>query len=240
VIGPFPRQRRHTLHFLSALAGRAPVHLGGEADVTGAAGGPSITARVIAATAAALARRTEANSAYHRFPRAALASADSVDVKVAFDVEVAGVRTVQSAVLPRAEGLSAAEIHEWLRRTGKELRDEGPARTAIFGKLPIWLGRAGFRVATSAVARRKIMGTVSVTSLAHRRVGWFFSDGGTTITIGVGRPVEKPAVVGGAIAVRTLAPISLTFDHRAVDGALAADVLTDVIGNLEETSACMS
>lgn len=51
--------------------------------------------------------------------------------------------------------------------------------------------------------------------------------------LGVGRIVEKPAVYRGEIAIRSLMALSLTFDHRIVDGAPAAEFLQTVKGMLE-------
>lgn len=52
--------------------------------------------------------------------------------------------------------------------------------------------------------------------------------------LGVGRVQEKPAVFKGEIAKRSLMVLSLTFDHRAVDGAPAAQFLQSVKRYLEE------
>jgi pyruvate dehydrogenase E2 component (dihydrolipoamide acetyltransferase) len=46
--------------------------------------------------------------------------------------------------------------------------------------------------------------------------------------LGVGRVVSKPAVWEGHIVPRDMVTLSLTFDHRAVDGAPAARFLSDV------------
>lgn len=46
--------------------------------------------------------------------------------------------------------------------------------------------------------------------------------------LGVGRIVEKPAVHEGQIVKRSLMTLSLTFDHRLVDGAPAAEFLRTV------------
>jgi 2-oxoisovalerate dehydrogenase E2 component (dihydrolipoyl transacylase) len=43
--------------------------------------------------------------------------------------------------------------------------------------------------------------------------------------IGVNRAVERPMVVGGAIAVRRMMNLSSSFDHRFVDGADAAGLI---------------
>ena len=52
---------------------------------------------------------------------------------------------------------------------------------------------------------------------------------GETGILGVGRIVEKPAVYSGAITKRAMLWLSLTFDHRVVDGAPAAEFLQTVI-----------
>lgn len=46
--------------------------------------------------------------------------------------------------------------------------------------------------------------------------------------LGMGRVVEKPAVHGGQVAIRALMALSLSFDHRIVDGAPAAAFLQRV------------
>ena len=50
--------------------------------------------------------------------------------------------------------------------------------------------------------------------------------------LGVGRIVQKPAVHAGRIAIRSMMTLSLTFDHRIVDGAPAAAFLRDLAERL--------
>ncbi|MCB0089859.1 MAG: 2-oxo acid dehydrogenase subunit E2, partial [Caldilineaceae bacterium] len=52
--------------------------------------------------------------------------------------------------------------------------------------------------------------------------------------LGLGRIVEKPAVHNGQVAPRHQVALSLTFDHRVVDGAPAARFL-DLVRQLVET-----
>jgi pyruvate dehydrogenase E2 component (dihydrolipoamide acetyltransferase) len=54
-----------------------------------------------------------------------------------------------------------------------------------------------------------------------------------TAILGVGRVVEKPAVYNGQIAIRSFMTLSLTIDHRVVDGAPAAEFLQSLAGHLE-------
>ncbi len=52
--------------------------------------------------------------------------------------------------------------------------------------------------------------------------------------LGVGRIQEKPVGVNGQIALRPMMSVSLSFDHRVIDGAPAAAFLTDLKSVLEQ------
>jgi pyruvate dehydrogenase E2 component (dihydrolipoamide acetyltransferase) len=77
-------------------------------------------------------------------------------------------------------------------------------------------------------------GTFTITNL-----GAFGADAFTPIVnppqcaiLGVGRIVERPWVAGGAVVVRPTVWLSITFDHRLVDGAPAARFLEALAGRL--------
>ena len=52
--------------------------------------------------------------------------------------------------------------------------------------------------------------------------------------LGVGRVIEKPAVFNGEITIRHMMTLSLTFDHRVVDGAPAMTFLKTLARYLEQ------
>lgn len=52
--------------------------------------------------------------------------------------------------------------------------------------------------------------------------------------LGFGRIADRPWVHAGRIAIRTILPLSLTFDHRVTDGADAAQFLRKVVNYLED------
>ncbi len=52
--------------------------------------------------------------------------------------------------------------------------------------------------------------------------------------LGLGRVEERPAVVDGKFEVRSIGHLSLTFDHRAWDGAPAAEFLKKIVGHLKD------
>ena len=74
-------------------------------------------------------------------------------------------------------------------------------------------------------------GTFSITNLGNFGVDAFtpILNAGETGILGVGRIVEKPVVHRGEIARRSMLTLSLTFDHRVIDGAPAANFLQSVI-----------
>ncbi|MDR1744382.1 MAG: 2-oxo acid dehydrogenase subunit E2 [Planctomycetota bacterium] len=51
---------------------------------------------------------------------------------------------------------------------------------------------------------------------------------GEAAILAVGKTVETPVVVDGSIAVRPIAKMTLSSDHRSIDGALAARLMDDV------------
>ncbi len=55
--------------------------------------------------------------------------------------------------------------------------------------------------------------------------------------VGLHRIGERPVVRDGAIVVRSVGNVSVTFDHRVVDGARAAAFCLDVIEQLQSGGA---
>ena len=52
--------------------------------------------------------------------------------------------------------------------------------------------------------------------------------------LGIGRMKEKPIVKDGKIEIKPMMPLSLTFDHRVLDGALAIRFLNSLMKNLQD------
>ena len=51
--------------------------------------------------------------------------------------------------------------------------------------------------------------------------------------LGVGQGGQKPVVIDGKIAIRTIVPLCLAYDHRVLDGGDAVRFLKDVIAAVE-------
>jgi pyruvate dehydrogenase E2 component (dihydrolipoamide acetyltransferase) len=52
--------------------------------------------------------------------------------------------------------------------------------------------------------------------------------------IGLGRLLQKPVMHDGNVGIRTVLPLSLTFDHRALDGATAQRFVNDLMAYLAD------
>jgi pyruvate dehydrogenase E2 component (dihydrolipoamide acetyltransferase) len=74
-------------------------------------------------------------------------------------------------------------------------------------------------------------GTFTITNLGTWGIDGFtpILNTGESGILGVGRIVEKPAIYRGEITRRSLLTLSLTFDHRVIDGAPAAAFLQTLI-----------
>ncbi len=79
-------------------------------------------------------------------------------------------------------------------------------------------------------------GTVSITNVGPLGVdaGTPLLNPGEAMILCLGAVRERPWVVAGELAVRQVAQLALTFDHRLVDGALGSAVLVEVGRLLED------
>ncbi len=57
--------------------------------------------------------------------------------------------------------------------------------------------------------------------------------------LALGRIADKPIVIDGKIEIRKLLPISLSFDHRIIDGAMAAKFANEIKRRLEDPDALL-
>jgi pyruvate/2-oxoglutarate dehydrogenase complex dihydrolipoamide acyltransferase (E2) component len=94
-------------------------------------------------------------------------------------------------------------------------------------------------LAEKARAGKLTLEEVSGGTFTVSNLGMYGVDGFTPILntpqtgiLGVGRIVEKPVIYRGEIAKRSMMVLSLTFDHRVIDGAPAGAFLQTVAGLL--------
>jgi len=130
-----------------------------------------------------------------------------------YDIGVA-VQTDQGLVVPVVRGCDTASLEELTAEVARL------AEAARAGTLKPEELRAGTFTVTSA---GKLGGFLVTPLVNYPEVG----------ILGIHRIVPRPVVVDGEIAVRHIGNVSVTFDHRVVDGARAAAFTLDVIARLE-------
>jgi pyruvate dehydrogenase E2 component (dihydrolipoamide acetyltransferase) len=57
---------------------------------------------------------------------------------------------------------------------------------------------------------------------------------GTVAILSVGRAIDKPVAHGGRVEIAPLLPLSLSYDHRVIDGGLGRRFMAMLLENLEE------
>jgi pyruvate/2-oxoglutarate dehydrogenase complex dihydrolipoamide acyltransferase (E2) component len=235
-------ERRPTLHFLREIRAISPVFLDTDVDMTAVTQHRetqhkySVVSYVLHSAARVLAAHPEANAAIRGNLRPRVARYTSVNGKFTLDRTINGRRVVLSTVLPDLQDTDLTAIQQRI----EHFRDGDPetmpefAGARLLQRLPKPVGGLLFRMGTRPLTRRgDTLGTFAVTSLGHRPVNGFYSVGGTTITLGLGQIADRPVVRGKELAVAPVMRLSLTFDHRVIDGAEAADVLADLKQSLE-------
>jgi pyruvate dehydrogenase E2 component (dihydrolipoamide acetyltransferase) len=84
-------------------------------------------------------------------------------------------------------------------------------------------------------------GTFTISNLGALGHGWRFDtliiNQPESAILGVGGITERPAVRDGQIVARPIMTYSFTYDHRVVDGAIAAQFMTSFITELDKAKA---
>lgn len=242
----FVRQRRHTLYFLDEIRIYSPVFIDTEIDMSSVKAHRdaaqeqgqhvSLTAYVVYAAARALAAHPEANIALRGRLMPRVARYQTVNVKLTLDKTIGGQRVVLATVIQAADTAGLATIQQQIDHFRQGDPDQMPEWNALrlLHRLPWPIGRLIFSQVMRSLRQRPLrVGNLAITSLGHRPVDGFQSVGGPTITLGVGRVLERPTARDGQIIVAPIMRLSLAFDHRAIDGAETADLLSDIKAGLE-------
>jgi pyruvate dehydrogenase E2 component (dihydrolipoamide acetyltransferase) len=159
---------------------------------------------VLKACAEALREHPELNA---RFDGDALVLFDRYDLGIAIDTDDGLV----VPVVRDCDQRSVAELDKEVRRL---------AEAAHTGTLkPEELRGSTFTVTSAG----KFAGLFQTPIVNHPEVA----------ILSVGRIAERPLVSDGEVVVRSVGYVSVTFDHRALDGKRAADFGLDVIARLE-------
>jgi pyruvate dehydrogenase E2 component (dihydrolipoamide acetyltransferase) len=211
-----PMRRAIAERLRASLAETAQLTLTAEADVTELAAelerletawGRRASYVEAAVRAAALALRDHPRVAA-RWTQAGLAPAESIDIGIAVALD-------EGLVVPVVRAADTKDLEE------------------LSSEIAQLAGRARAGQLEPADTEG---GVFSVTNLGAYRIDAFtpLLNPPQTAILGLGRARERPAVREGAVVPRTLVVLSLTFDHRVIDGAPAGAFLEQVVGLLED------
>jgi len=172
----------------------------------------SITAAIVKAVAAAIESEPAIN---------ATLTDDVISVWEAIDIGVA-VAVPDGLIVPvirDANAKGAVQIARELRHLARRAREGGLLPDETTG------------------------GTFTVTSLGgYGSVDWFtpIINQPEAAILGVGRVIDEVVAVNRSIVVRHTVGLSLTFDHRIVDGAPAAGFLKVLLARLEDAESLLA
>jgi len=132
---------------------------------------------------------------------------DDINIGVAVDTE----RGLVVPVVRSANKKSLEEISHEIDELAKNARKGMPSRKELTG------------------------GTFTITNLGMFGVEIFtpIINPPQNAILGVGKITEKPKVINGKLEIRPIVYLSLSFDHRVIEGALAARFLQELKKNLE-------
>ncbi|WP_392534421.1 2-oxo acid dehydrogenase subunit E2 [Nostoc sp. C117] len=244
---PFPNERKHTFAFLNYAKACSPVFIDTDVDMTKilnlressatlSQSKLSIITYFIYAAARVLSKYPEANSSLLGGLLPKLAQSDTVSAKFALDKKIGEQRVVLPGLIPHANQISLQGIQNIIDYYKLNDFDNIQEYAALkkLQKLPLFLAELIFGLILADLKRRRSrLGTFSVSSLGHKSINSFFSVGGTTLTFGLGQIQSQPVVQKEEIKIAPVMRLSMTFDHRVIDGAMAADILSDIRESLE-------
>jgi pyruvate/2-oxoglutarate dehydrogenase complex dihydrolipoamide acyltransferase (E2) component len=179
---------------------------------------------------------------------------DGVHVSVA--VSISGARGTSMTRVRDVDRRSLAEIAEDVRERAHDERSEAgtgdTAKRQSIGAVPWPLRRWLVRFVTYLLTEwgvdfprfgitRETFGSALVSN-----IGTLGIDNGllalmpvarVPVAVAVGQVVQKAKVVDGKVVARWTLPLAATFDHRLVDGAMIARIISSVRRRLEEPAS---
>lgn len=241
-----PALRRHTFHFLEHAREIQPVYLSIDVDASNimqsrasykqANISISYISYVILAISKAIEVFPEVNISVQGkwFPK--MISYNEISAKFTLDKMVKDQRIVVSSVIPKSNEKSVLGIQKVIEKMKNTSFQEEESFQGVrkLQKLPVWFGGMIYRqIIKKADKRLATQGSFTVTSLGHLPVDHFYPITSNTTCFGVGAITDKPIIKDGNLIVKPILPLCMTFDHRAIDGALAAEFLYSIKNMIE-------
>ena len=173
-----------------------------------------------------LAKAVAENSGLNAFIKGRrLILLDDVTVNVLVEREIKGERVPESVGISRAQKKSYLEIHKEIREAKEHKSNQlgSLSNMSWIRYIPGFLLRTFVRIASKNIYMQKKYGLVAVTAIGmfSKYAIWFVPHGGATIMLTVGSIENKPVLVDGKFENRDYLCLTVSFDHKIVDGAPA-------------------
>lgn len=215
-----------------------PMHGLIEVDVTEASqkvtdAGLSFTAFVVAAVGRAAALHPEVHAYRDWLGRLVVPS--FVDVTTLIEVETDRGPFPLAHLIENADTRDVADITREIRQVKERPTGAPEGRSldrfaALGGRIP-GLPRLFYAVMARSARLRRLSGTVTVSSLGMLGGGGGHAIGFPTVfslTVLVGGRSRRPVAFGEGVSIAEILDLTLTFDHRTVDGGPAARFAADL------------
>lgn len=244
----FPKERSHTFYFLQYAKTFPTVHIDTTVDMTNilqvrdryhTTHGVkySYITFLTQIVAKVIENYPEAKSAVRGTLNPKMAYYEQIHAKFTIDKEIDGKRAVLSGLIENVNDLSLENIQNkvnYYRDLPFEEIQEFKQISRL-QSLPLVIGQYIYRnFINNFQKRQQLLGTFSITSFGHRAIDHAYPVISSTLSFGVGAIKESPVIIDKEILVRPMMGITLSFDHRAIDGAMASDILSDVKKELEQ------
>lgn len=237
-----PSQRRHTHAYLHCVQRHNQIYLQTEIEASALLDyrkqNPSMgcLACVIYAISQVLKHYPRANSYYRRVWGGKIVEYPHVYAKFTLDKYLSNERIVLSGMVPQADTMTIAHIQQCITaaKNADPADPEYGRGPKLLHQLPLPLGKrlmaAVLRQPEKALMRQ---GTFAISSLGKSDICGFFPITTTTLGFGVAKIQAKVIARGKTMVAVPHLPVTMCFDHRVIDGAIAADILDQIKSTLQ-------
>src|SRR3990167_4513271 len=244
-----PQLRRHSYFFLQKAKETCPVYLSIEITMSCVKvyrenhavenNKISYIAFLIHSISKIYKKYPMANSVITGWLSPKIAVSDMVIAKFPIDTIINGKRVVVAGYIPDSDKMSLNDIQNKIndyKKNSPERESDLKVSTDFnwMYKLPFIFNKWIYKfIVRNPAKREKMYGTFVITSLGHRPIKQFFPMGNNVMSFGVGAIRDVVVMKENQMTSVPILELCMVFDHRLLDGATAADILTDIKSNLE-------
>ncbi len=162
---------------------------------------------------------------------------DDVTISVLVERDIDGEKVPEPIGIQQAQRKSFLEIHREIREAKSTTSNSLGTLSGMewFRFIPDFLLKTFIRMADKNLTMGVRYGKVAVTAIGmfSKEAAWFIPHGSATVLITVGSISPKVVEIDGKFVSREHLSITVSFDHDIVDGAPAAQFLSQLAGTIK-------